>query len=123
MPTPPAAVSRWNSTRSSETSAFGVLPSKVADLIRRLRRVIGPSFAGAKTSATVSAMTHYLPNKRLHDSVTPPRSGELPPAGGRGGCPPHRMELRHILCATHYLCHASKIGKVAATCRTRPASG
>src|SRR5271156_4812333 len=50
MPTPPAAGSRWYSIRSSLTSAPGVRASKVADLMMRLRSVMGPSFAGASTS-------------------------------------------------------------------------
>src|SRR6266568_3085117 len=36
--------------RASVTRASGVAPSKVADLMTRLRRATGPSFAGAKTS-------------------------------------------------------------------------
>src|SRR5271163_2709741 len=50
MPTPPAAGSRWYSIRSSLTNAPGVRASKVADLMMRLRSVMGPSFAGASTS-------------------------------------------------------------------------
>src|SRR5690606_486948 len=50
MATPPAAGRRWYSIRSSVTSASGVMPSKVAALITRLRRVSGPSRAGSNTS-------------------------------------------------------------------------
>ena len=53
MPAPPAATLRWYSTSSGVASASGVTPSKVAALMIRLRRVTGPSRAGAKGSTMV----------------------------------------------------------------------
>src|SRR3712207_5528520 len=45
--------------RSSVTRASGVAPSKVADLMMRLRRVTGPSLAGVNTlGAVFIAMEH-----------------------------------------------------------------
>src|SRR6185312_8465595 len=60
MPTPPAAGSRWYSMRSSLTSAPGVRASKVADLMMRLRNVMGPSFAGASTSGASDMVSRLL---------------------------------------------------------------
>src|SRR3954453_19565215 len=64
MPTPPAAGSRWEVIRSSVTSASGVAPSKVADLMMRLRRVTGPSLAGVNTLGAVS-MVRRLPHRHV----------------------------------------------------------
>jgi hypothetical protein len=50
MPTPPAAILRWNSISRSLTTWSGVTPSKVAALMMRVRRMTGPSLAGAKGS-------------------------------------------------------------------------
>src|SRR5215469_16666706 len=57
MPTPPRAGRRWNSISSSVTSPCGVMPSKVAALITRLRSSTGPSRAGSNTSAAATALT------------------------------------------------------------------
>ena len=46
---PPAATRAWNSMRSSVTTPSGDLPSNVAALITRLRRVSGPSRAGSNS--------------------------------------------------------------------------
>ena len=45
IPTPPAACARWNSIVVGY-QCVGRAPSKVADLIVRLRNEIGPSLAG-----------------------------------------------------------------------------
>src|SRR3954449_10897672 len=50
MPTPPRATAVWKSTSRSVTSPRGVDPSNVAALTIRLRRVSGPSRAGANGS-------------------------------------------------------------------------
>ena len=50
MPTPPAAMTRWNSIRRSLTRLSTAIPSKVAAFTKRLRSEIGPSDAGANGS-------------------------------------------------------------------------
>src|ERR1700745_2853553 len=64
MPTPPAAGSRWYLMRSSVTTAFGVAPSNVADLMMRLRSVTGPSLAGVNTLGAVF-MVERLPHRHV----------------------------------------------------------
>src|SRR3974390_3153917 len=62
MPIPPAATARWKAIRSSETTSSGVRASKVADLMVRLRRVMGPSLAGLNTSGAlfITAADHAV---------------------------------------------------------------
>jgi len=47
---PPAAIARWNSIRLPVTTLRGLMPSKVAALSTRLRKLTGPSSAAAKGS-------------------------------------------------------------------------
>src|SRR5438093_13146180 len=54
MPTPPAATARWKSTSASVTTLRGAMPSNVAALTIRLRRVIGPSAPRAKGSGVTA---------------------------------------------------------------------
>ncbi len=56
MPIPPAAIARWKSVSSADTTAAGVRPSNVAAFTSRLRSVIGPNGTGSKIVTATSKM-------------------------------------------------------------------
>src|SRR5690606_22389678 len=117
MPTPPAATCRWNSTSWSLTSAPGVMCSKVADLMTRLRSCTGPSRAGASASGVGAVGTRKCLSVREEGEVLgvrraqhgpvvdqPPRAGHHRPALAvavvavdlRPGMRPHRLVERLV---------------------------
>src|SRR5579871_2829591 len=57
MPTPPAAMASWNCTSRLEAVPPLALPSLVADLMKRLRRVSGPMRSGVKARFSLACIS------------------------------------------------------------------
>src|SRR5664280_2063017 len=96
MAAPPTATSRWNAIRSSVTAPLGDRPSKVAALMIRFFRVIGPRRADPKTArpdsspASALAVTRHLPQwSPGHSAADAP---EVRPGSNPGALLAHRRQ-------------------------------